>query len=123
MIWKKWRRALVLVLAVTLCTGQILPVYASEPFGSAITEVFAANVLKNENTWLFAGCIETQGRFAEVGGARSYVGHFEEYIIYPRDETGDGNGSPALYDQCRTEYYPPWEPPVSRLRATWKFPP
>ena len=21
------------------------------------------------------------------------------------------------------EYYPPWEPPVSRLRATWKFPP
>ena len=21
------------------------------------------------------------------------------------------------------EYYPPWEPPVSRLRATWEFPP
>ncbi len=20
---------------------------------------------------------------------------------------------------CHTEYYPPWEPPVSRLRATW----
>ena len=23
----------------------------------------------------------------------------------------------------KSEYYPPWEPPVSRLRAAWKFPP
>lgn len=33
-----------------------------------------------DNTWLFGGGVETQGRFSEVGGIRNYVGQFEEYI-------------------------------------------
>lgn len=35
-----------------------------------------------DNTWLFAGGVETQGRFEEIGGARSYIGSFEEYIRF-----------------------------------------
>lgn len=33
-----------------------------------------------DNTWLFGGGIETQGRFAEIGGFRNYIGQFEEWI-------------------------------------------
>lgn len=33
-----------------------------------------------ENTWLFGGGVETQGRFSEIRGVRSYVGQFEEYV-------------------------------------------
>lgn len=33
-----------------------------------------------DNTWLFGGGIETQGRFSEIGGIRNYVGQFEEYV-------------------------------------------
>ena len=40
--------------------------------------MFAADSL--DNTWLFGGGIETQGRFAEIGGVRNYIGQFEEYV-------------------------------------------
>lgn len=33
-----------------------------------------------DNTWLFGGGIETQGRFAEIGGIRNYIGQFEEFV-------------------------------------------
>lgn len=33
-----------------------------------------------DNTWLFGGGVETQGRFSEIGGVRNYVGQFEEYV-------------------------------------------
>lgn len=33
-----------------------------------------------DNTWLFGGGIETQGRFAEIGGIRNYIGQFEEFM-------------------------------------------
>ena len=33
-----------------------------------------------DNTWLFGGGVEAQGRFSEVGSIRNYVGQFEEYI-------------------------------------------
>lgn len=42
------------------------------------TEMFAEKSL--DNTWLFGGGVETQGRFAEIGGIRNYIGQFEEYI-------------------------------------------
>ena len=42
------------------------------------TEMFAEKSL--DNTWLFGGGAETQGRFAEIGGIRNYIGQFEEYI-------------------------------------------
>lgn len=37
-----------------------------------------------DNTWLFGGGVETQGRFAEIGGVRNYMGQFEEYIRWER---------------------------------------
>ncbi len=45
--------------------------------GDAITNMFNTEL---DNTWLFGGGVETQGRFAEVGGVRNYVGQFEEYV-------------------------------------------
>ncbi len=41
-------------------------------------EMFAEKSL--DNTWLFGGGAETQGRFSEIGGIRNYIGQFEEYI-------------------------------------------
>lgn len=48
-----------------------------------------------ENTWLFAGGVETQGRFAELGDMRGFVGHFEEYIRFKQQ--GSSNLSKQRY--------------------------
>ena len=53
--------------------------------GSSISQMFEVN---DANTWLFAGGVETQGRYAEIQGNRSYVGHFEECVR----RNGDGSG-------------------------------
>lgn len=53
--------------------------------GSAIGEMFE---IADENTWLFAGGVEAEGRYAEIQGNRSYVGHFEECVR----RGGDGSG-------------------------------
>lgn len=37
-----------------------------------------------DNTWLFGGGVETQGRFREIGGVRNYVRQFEEYIRWTK---------------------------------------
>lgn len=77
---KRTKRAVAVALTCFLVAGSAAPFQADVAYGSRISEMFQANVSKNENTWLFAGGVETQGRFAEIGGARSYVDHFEEYI-------------------------------------------
>ena len=48
-----------------------------DTIGAGISDMFNGD---EDNTWLFAGGAEAQGRFAEVGGVRNYVGQFEEYI-------------------------------------------
>ncbi len=49
--------------------------------GSLISDMFWTQGETNkDNTWLFAGGVETQGRYRELGGKRSYVGHFEEGV-------------------------------------------
>ena len=48
--------------------------------------MFAANSL--DNTWLFGGGVETQGRFAEIGGIRNYIGQFEEYVRWEKRVNG-----------------------------------
>jgi len=66
--------------AVFTCKGSaadIKLVYS----GTAISNMFNADP---DNTWLFAGGVETQGRFAEVRGARNFVGQFEEYIRWTK---------------------------------------
>lgn len=57
---------------VSICGKTTVPVG-----GDAITNMFNTEL---DNTWLFGGGVETQGRFAEVGGVRGYVGQFEEYV-------------------------------------------
>lgn len=49
--------------------------------GAAITEMFNNDP---DNTWVFTGGEAVQGGFAQVGGARNYVGHFEEYIRWKK---------------------------------------
>ena len=49
--------------------------------GTAISNMFNSDP---DNTWLFAGGVETQGRFAEIRGARNFVGQFEEYIRWTK---------------------------------------
>lgn len=53
--------------------------------GAAITEMFAKNA--GDKTWVFVGGETTQGGFDQTGGARNYVGQFEEYIRWTRSET------------------------------------
>ena len=35
-----------------------------------------------QNSWVFTGGRAAQGSFADVAGARTYAGHFEEYVRY-----------------------------------------
>lgn len=89
MLSKRGRRAFVLLLAgtLTVCgTGAPrLGVKAAEDIsllcGSDISQMFN---LDEDNTWLFAGGVETQGRFEEIRGARNFVGQFEEYIRWTK---------------------------------------
>ncbi len=46
--------------------------------GGVAAGMFEAQSL--DNTWLFGGGAETQGRFSEIGCVRNYIGQFEEYI-------------------------------------------
>lgn len=48
-----------------------------DTIGSRISEMFAE---AGNESWLFAGGVEAQGRFSEIAGVRNYVGQFEEYI-------------------------------------------
>ncbi|MEY8426960.1 GDSL-type esterase/lipase family protein [Lachnospiraceae bacterium 46-15] len=50
------------------------------------TGMFAAD--KYDNTWLFGGGVETQGRFEEVGGVRNFIGQFEEYVRWVKRVDG-----------------------------------
>lgn len=55
----------------------------SDITGSGVTAgMFAQDSL--DNTWLFGGGIETQGRFAEIAGVRNYTGQFEEYVRWSK---------------------------------------
>ncbi len=45
----------------------------------------------DKDTWLFGGGVETQGRFSEIGGVRSYIGQFEEYIRWTKSSTNSDN--------------------------------
>ena len=55
---------------------------------------FAAGMFSaggDKDTWLFGGGVETQGRFSEIGGVRSYIGQFEEYIRWTKSSTNSDN--------------------------------
>lgn len=89
--------AFVLAGALTASSIEIYPLnaYAAEPvidnIQSTVTSgMFAADSL--DNTWLFGGGIETQGRFAEIGGVRNYIGQFEEYVRWVKRVNGVREG-------------------------------
>jgi len=67
-------------------TGGQAP--ASQTGGAFAEGMFSAAA---DNTWMFGGGIETQGRFAEIAGERNYIGQFEEYIRW----TNSGGSSDA----------------------------
>lgn len=49
--------------------------------GSLISDMFLTQGEENaDNTWLFAGGGETQGKYADIAGRRSYIGHFQECV-------------------------------------------
>lgn len=89
MLSKRGRKAFVLLLAgtLTVCgTGAPrLGVKAAADIsllcGSDISHMFNSD---EDNTWLFAGGVETQGRFEEIRGTRNFVGQFEEYIRWTK---------------------------------------
>lgn len=62
-----------LAAAVDVLSGNI----DFDAIGGDISNMFNGD---GDNTWLFAGGVEAQGRFAEVAGVRNYVGQFEEYV-------------------------------------------
>lgn len=64
--------------------------------GSAFSQVFYTNNTAGSNdcsnTWMFDGGNTTAGHFSDIGGARSYVYQFEEYIRW-HQASGSGNWS------------------------------
>lgn len=63
--------------AIEMLTGEL----NLDTIGKGISAMFNTDP---DNTWLFAGGVETQGRFSEIRGARNYVGQFEEYIRWTK---------------------------------------
>lgn len=56
--------------------------YSGEiPMGSGLAALFNnAGADTGDNTWVFTGGEAVWGPYAQLGGARNYMGHFEEYI-------------------------------------------
>lgn len=60
-------------------TANKLPTGAGQAAKCDIgTQMYTLN--EGENTWVFAGGAAVEGRYSEIGGARSYIGQFEEFI-------------------------------------------
>ncbi len=47
--------------------------------GADIYRMFRNETDPGNNSWVFTGGEAVQGTFAQLGGARNYIGHFEEY--------------------------------------------
>ena len=45
-----------------------------------ISRMFNNSINPGNNTWVFVGGEAVQGTYEQIGGARNYIGHFEEYI-------------------------------------------
>lgn len=56
--------------------------------GADIGEMF--NNAYGDNSWVFTGGEDVQGGFDQVGGARNYIGQFEEYVRWK--QSGNENG-------------------------------
>lgn len=60
--------------------------------GGSISNMFNTDL---DNTWLFGGGAETQGRFSEIAGMRNYIGQFEEYVRWTK--AGNNNQGMQRY--------------------------
>ncbi len=77
--------------------GAPIYIYVEEApaeFGTNLSQMFI-NDDSTHNSWVFTGGRTAQGSYQDIGGARSYAGHFEEYIRYSL-KTGTDTGSPLL---------------------------
>ena len=80
-----------------LQTSAPIYIYVEEApaeFGTNLSQMFIDDG-NTHNSWVFTGGRTAQGSYQDIGGARSYAGHFEEYIRYSL-KTGSDTGSPLL---------------------------
>lgn len=60
---------------------------AVTPVGNGVASImFKRDSL--DNTWLFGGGVETQGRYEEIGGVRNFIGQFEEHVRWVKRVDG-----------------------------------
>lgn len=74
----KVRRASIAVLAWVFLLGGVC--WGASPVRAEAGDISAMFDSSPDNTWLFAGGTETQGRYEEVQGRRNFIGDVEESI-------------------------------------------
>lgn len=60
----------------------------SAPADRGISAMFDNKTDPGDSSWVFTGGEAVQGTFAQIGGARNYIGHVEEYA---RSEKSQGD--------------------------------
>ena len=84
---KKKKGVLAVILLCILAAGGFgTHIFSVQAETSSISAMFDRS---DDNTWLFAGGTEVQGRYAEIKGNRNFTGHFEETV-----RRGDSGGAP-----------------------------
>lgn len=81
------KRIVAVVMSCLLAAGGFWShTFSAQAETSSISAMFDRS---DDNTWLFAGGVEVQGRYAEIKGNRNFTGHFEETV-----RRGDSGGAP-----------------------------
>lgn len=86
-LWEQGNHSLSVLAAETASSGSGI----SNMFGHTDGE-------HDNNTWVFVGGKDVAGSFDRIRGARTYIGHFEEYI---RGTKYDNNGVDSLNGRQR----------------------
>lgn len=72
------KRIVAVVMSCLLAAGGFWShTFSAQAETSSISAMFDRS---DDNTWLFAGGVEVQGRYAEIKGNRNFTGHFEETV-------------------------------------------
>lgn len=66
-------------LAIDAAEVIVYSEHSRASMGSEISRMFQNQTDPGNNSWVFVGGEAVQGTFEQLGGARNYIGHFEEY--------------------------------------------
>lgn len=66
-------------LAIDAAEVVVYSEHMTVSMGSHISRMFDNQTDRGNNSWVFTGGEAVQGTFQQLGGARNYIGHFEEY--------------------------------------------